>query len=221
MALAFLLNSLYLSSEPKTKVLKKILPIFSYIFHPVFIPVYATLFYLFSNNSYFVNQEKYFVLLQTVTITIVIPVLFFFLLRYTGKIGSIMAPELSERKIPLVIQCFLIILLVRKSITIERYPELHFFFLGALFSTMIALLLLFIKTKASLHMVGISALTLFVFGLSLHYQTQHLYSIAFLILMNGLVASSRIEMKAHTIKELIIGLLLGSIPQMLLLYLWL
>lgn len=132
-----------------------------------------------------------------------------------------MAPALSERKIPLVIQCFLIILLVRKSITIDRYPELHFFFLGALLSTMIALLLLFVKTKASLHMMGISGLTLFVFGLSLHYHTQHIYTIAFLILMNGLVASSRIEMRAHTIKELIIGLLLGSIPQMLLLYLWL
>lgn len=132
-----------------------------------------------------------------------------------------MAPALSERKIPLVIQCFLIILLVRQSITLDRYPELHFFFLGALLSTMIALLLLFVKTKASLHMMGISGLTLFVFGLSLHYHRPYLYTIAVLILMNGVVASSRIEMKAHTIKELIIGLLLGSIPQMLLLYLWL
>lgn len=201
--------------------MKRILPIFSYVFHPVFIPAYATLFYLFTNDSYFLNHEKYIVLIQIFIITILTPVLFFFLLRYTGKINSIMANELSERKIPLVIQCFLLILLVRKSITIVRYPELHFFFLGALLSTMIALLLLFVKTKASLHMIGISALTLFVFGLSLHYQTSNTYAIAFLILMNGFVASSRIEMQAHTIKELIIGLLLGSIPQILLLYLWL
>ncbi|PRZ20319.1 hypothetical protein [Flavobacterium granuli] len=201
--------------------MKKLLPPFSYIFHPIFIPIYATLFYLFANDSYFVSREKYVVLIQVFIISFIIPILFFFLLRYTGKISSTMAPDLSERKIPLVIQCFLIILLVRKSITIDRYPELHFFFLGALLSTMIALLLLFVKTKASLHMMGISGLTLFVFGLSLHYHTQHIYTIAFLILMNGLVASSRIEMKAHTIKELIIGLLLGSIPQMLLLYLWL
>ncbi|WP_413999918.1 hypothetical protein ACMDB5_05005 [Flavobacterium sp. W1B] len=201
--------------------MKKILPLFSYIFHPIFISVYATLLYLFANSSYFANQEKYFVLFQVIIITILIPILFFFLLRYTGKISSIMVPGLSERKIPLVIQCFLIIFLVRKSISITRYPELHFFFLGTLLSTMIALILLFVKTKVSLHMIGISALTLFVFGLSLHYQTQDIYTIAFFILMNGLVASSRIEMKAHTIKELIFGLLLGSIPQMLLMYLWL
>ena len=201
--------------------MKKVLPLFSYVFHPVFIPVYATLFYLFSNNSYFLNQEKYFILLQVLIITIVIPILFFFLLRATGKIGSIMAPLISERKIPLLIQCFLIILLVRQSITVERYPELHFFLLGALFSALFALLLLFVKTKASLHMIGISALTVFVFGLSVHYQSQNIFAITLLTITNGFVASSRLVMKAHTSTELIIGVLLGSIPQMLLLYLWL
>lgn len=201
--------------------MKKILPLFSYIFHPIFIPVYATLFFLFSNHSYFLNSEKYLVLLHVSIITLLIPLLFFFLLRATGKIGSIMAPLLSERKIPLVIQTFLIILLVRKSITIERYPELHFFLLGALFSTLIALLLLFVKTKASLHMMGISALTIFVLGLSMHFQTPNVFAIAFLTVMNGFVASSRLVMKAHTSRELNIGLLIGIVPQILFLYLWL
>lgn len=200
---------------------KKIFPFFSYLFHPVFIPIYATLFYLFSNHSYFLNKEKYLVLLEVTTITFIIPVLFFFLLRLTGKINSIMAAELSERKLPLVIQCFLIILLVRKSITIERYPELHFFFLGALMSTLIALILLFFSKKASLHMMALSALTLFVFGLSIHNHNQNTLLIVFLVLMNGFVASSRLIMKAHTPIELIIGVLLGSIPQIFLLFLWL
>ncbi|MFA9188965.1 hypothetical protein AAGV33_11960 [Flavobacterium sp. FBOR7N2.3] len=200
---------------------KRIFSLFSYVFHPVFIPIYATLFYLFLNQSYTLNKEKYLVLLQVTIITFLIPVLFFFLLRLTGKISSVMAHELSERKIPLVIQCFLLILLVRKSITIERYPELHFFLLGALFSTLIALILLFVRKKASLHMIGISALTLFVFGLSLHNHTQNTLWIVFLVLMNGFVASSRLVMKAHTPKELIIGVFLGSLPQILFLYLWL
>lgn len=200
---------------------KRIFPFFSYLFHPVFIPIYATLFYLFSNHSYFLNKEKYLVLLQVTVITFIIPIMFFFLLRLTGKITSIMVPELSERKFPLVIQCFLIILLVRKSITLELYPELHFFFLGALVSTLIALSLLFFNTKVSLHMMGISALAFFVFGLSLHHHNPNTLLIVFLVLMNGFVASSRLTMKAHTPKELIIGVLLGSIPQILLLFIWL
>lgn len=203
------------------EILKKILPLISYIFHPIFIAIYATLFYLFSNNSYFINQEKIFILLQIAIITVLVPILFSFVLRSTGKISSYMIPSISERKVPLVIHSFLIILLVRRTITLEHYPELHFFFLGALMSTLIALLLLFVKTKASLHMMGISGLTIFVIGLSLHDQVPYTYLIAALILMNGVVASSRLVMKAHNLKELILGTLIGAIPQMLLLYLWL
>lgn len=201
--------------------MKKILTIFSYIFHPIFIPVMATLVYLFSNASHFVNQEKLFVLSQILIIAVLIPVLLFLLLRSLGKVDSIMIAEVSQRNIPLLIHSFLLILLVRQSITLDRYPELHFFFLGVLMSSLQALLLSFLKTKASLHMMGISSLTVFVIGISLHYQIQNTFLIAFLIIMNGFVASSRLEMKAHTPTELIIGLLLGSISQLLLLYLWL
>jgi hypothetical protein len=201
--------------------LKKTLPFFSYLFHPIFIPVYAALFYFFWNDSYYTNPEKYFALFQIVIITILLPILFFFALRMAGKVDSIMISEISQRKIPLVILCFLTLLLIRKSITIERFPELYFFFLAGLLSTIIALALLFFKTKASLHMVAISALTVFVVGLSIHNQTRNIDAIAFLVLMNGIVASSRLEMKAHTPKELVIGFVLGVIPQLLLLPFWL
>jgi hypothetical protein len=39
--------------------------------------------------------------------------------------------------------------------------------------------------------------------------------------MIGVVASSRLEMQAHTTKELVVGFLLGSIPQLLFFYFWL
>lgn len=181
----------------------------------------ATLFYLFLNDSYFVTQEKYFIIFQIVIMTIILPILFVFLLHAIGKVDSLLIPEASQRIIPLIIQSFLIILLLQKSITIDRYPELHFFFLGSLSSTVQALVLLFFKIKASLHMLAISALTVFVIGLSLHFQIYAAYWIVFLILMNGFVASSRLEMKAHSPTELTLGFLLGSIPQLLLFYYWL
>lgn len=201
--------------------MKKILPFFSYLFHPIFIPVYAGLIYFFSNAINFTIPEKYFILFQIVIITILIPILFFFLLRAAGKVNSLMIATIAERKLPLVIQCFLIILLVRKSVTIENYPELHFFFLAGLLSTVLAVVLLFFKIKASLHMLTISALTLFVIGLSIHTQIQNINLILFLVVMNGFVASSRLEMKAHTNNELVIGFLLGTIPQIFLMQIWL
>ncbi|MDP3681757.1 MAG: hypothetical protein Q8R22_13080 [Flavobacterium sp.] len=201
--------------------MKKILPLFSYVFHPIFIPAMATLFYLYFSGADFVSQEKLFVLFQVLVVTVILPSLVFLLLRTAGNIDSIMLVEVSQRKIPLILHCFLLILLVKKSITIDRYPELHFFLLGALLSTILALILLFANIKASLHMIAISSLTVFIIGLSLHLQIQNTFTIAVLILLNGFVASSRLEMKAHTNKELIIGFMFGAVPQLLLLVLWL
>lgn len=201
--------------------MKKILPIFSYILHPIFISMYATLFYLFCKGDIFTNQEKYYVLFQILIITILVPILFFMLLRSTGHVKSVMIHETSQRKIPLILQCFLYILLVKRSIVIMRYPELHFFFLGALFSTILALIVSFFKIKASLHMMAISGFTVFVIGLSIHLQMQNPYWTALMVFLTGIVASSRLVMEAHTNKELLIGLALGIFPQMLFLYLWL
>ncbi|HEU4788915.1 MAG TPA: hypothetical protein VFS71_04460 [Flavobacterium sp.] len=201
--------------------MKKILPIFSYIFHPLFTPIQACFFFfLFHIADYKIEQISAF-FLQISIITIVTPMALYYLLRFTNKVDSIMIADMEQRKIPLIFQSFIIILLLRKTISLEYYPELHFFFLGALFSTLFALGLLYTKTKASLHMLAISALTVFVFGLNIHLQIGNIYIVPFLLLMNGFVASSRLVMEAHTPRELIIGLLLGSIPQLAFLFLWL
>lgn len=201
--------------------MRKVLPLFSYIFHPIFIPVFGTLFYFLYNENYFDVQQKYLILIQIILITILIPISFFYLLKTMGKVDSIMISELSQRKIPLLIQIVLFFLLIQKSITQERIPELHFFILGGLVSAIMAYLLLFLKIKTSLHLLGTSSLTAFVIGLSFHNQINILYSIAILIFVNGVVASSRLVMKAHSVKELLIGFSVGLLPQVIMWYFWL
>ena len=201
--------------------MKKILPLFSYLFHPIFIPVFGTLFYLFFTPNYFETYQKYLLLLQVIIIFIFIPISFYHLLKTLGRVDNIMLSNIAQRKIPLLFQAFLIIIVIQKSITVDRIPELFFFLYGGLISTVLALLLLFVKRKAIIHMLGISSLTSFVIGLSIHTQVNFIYCIAFLVLMNGIVASSRLEMKAHTTIELIIGFLIGALPQVGLWFFWL
>jgi hypothetical protein len=183
--------------------------------------MYATLFYLFYKADLFTNQEKYYVLFQILIITVLVPILFFMLLRSTGHLKSVMIHENTQRRIPLILQCFLYILLLKRSIVIMRYPELHFFFMGALFSTILALICSLFKIKASLHLMAISGFTVFVIGLNMHLQIHNPYWAALMILLTGAVASSRLEMEAHTNKELLIGLFIGILPQLLFLFLWL
>lgn len=201
--------------------MKKILPFFSYCFHPIFIPLFGTFFYVLFDTTYLVLPQYLILFLQIIIVTILLPIAFFYLLRTFGKIENVMLSDISQRKIPLLLQAMLFAVLIEKSITIDRFPSLYFFFIGGLLSTLVAFLLLYAKIKASIHMIGISSLTAFIIGLSIHNQINTINTVAFFIIINGLVGSSRLVMKAHSNKELLIGFLCGMIPQTALLYYWL
>ena len=198
--------------------LKKILPFFSYLFHPIFIPLFGTIFYVLLDSSYFALSYYLLLYLQIIIITILLPIAFFYLLRTFGKVETVMLSDISQRKIPLILQIILFTILIEKSITLERFPSLYFFLLGGIISTILAFIFLFLKIKASIHMIGISSLTLFIIGLSIHNEINTINTVAFFVILNGLVASSRLVMKAHSNKELIIGFLCGAIPQGVLFY---
>ena len=201
--------------------MKKILPFFSYFFHPIFIPLLGTFFYVLLDSHHFSIPQYLILFLQIIIITILLPVTFFFLLRTFGKVETVMLSDISQRKIPLLLQIMLFAVLIEKSITFERFPSLYFFFVGGIFSTIFAFFLLYLKTKASIHMIGMSAVTVFIIGLSIHNEINTINLVAFFICMNGLVASSRLVMNAHSNKELLIGFLCGAIPQTALFYFWL
>ena len=201
--------------------MKKILPFFSYLFHPIFIPLLGTLSYIFFNQGYYSSQQYLLLIFQVVIITFFLPLSFFYLLRTFGKVDTIMLSETSQRKIPLLLQIGLTYVLIEKSVTIDRFPELYFFFFAGICSTTIAFLLIYVKFKASIHMIALSALTFFVIGLSLHQQENGILIIAGLFFLTGIVASSRLIMKAHSPNELIVGYVTGMLPQLILWYFWL
>ena len=183
--------------------------------------MFGTICYFLISTFYYTNQQKYIVLLQIGVVTILIPIAFFYFLRSFNKADDVMIPDLSERKIPLIFQGMILYLLLSNTIKESILPELYFYLLGGLISTFILFVLVFLKIKASIHMVGISTLTVFVSALSLHFEVNVIYSIAVLVGLNGLVATSRLELKAHTYKEILFGFFIGFIPQLVLTYYWL
>jgi len=70
-------------------------------------------------------------------------------------------------------------------------------------------LLLYLNFKTSLHLVGISGFTTFMVLLSLNYNLNLIYLIASLLFLNGLLATARLILKAHSPIELLIGFILG------------
>jgi len=201
--------------------LEKLLKPFSYLFHPLFIPLYGTLFYIAFSDNYLVQTKSYVLLFQIIIITILLPLLFFYLLKAFGKVDTIMISDANQRKIPLLLNIMLLGVLVTQGIRKEMFPELHHYLLGGLLSSILAFIMIYFKTKSSIHMLGMGALTFFVIGLDIANDLTLYYTIATLFVVTGFVASSRLVMKAHTLYELFFGYIIGIVPQIVLYKYWL
>lgn len=201
--------------------MRRILPAFSYIFHPLFISVYATLFYFVVTKNFFYEHEIYLAFLQVLILTVLLPVSMYYLLRSLGLIKTKMLLDKGERKLPLAFQALLLVILIKHSFSILVIPELFYYFLGYLISTLLMLILALFRFKASLHMMGISALTVFTISISAYYHIYLLNLIAFFIVCMGFTASSRLLSEEHTMKDIVLGSLLGIVPQAALWFIWL
>ena len=184
-------------------------------------PLVGVIFY-FSKAPRFIPQPiikaKVFAL---VLLTVLLPILLFFLLKSMGKISSIHLGSLKERIIPLCIYSIILVLIMQRVLPRNELIEPHFFMVGVLGSTLACLILAILKFKASIHMIAVSGVLMFFIALSIHFNINIIGSIAFIFIIAGAIATSRLHLKAHNTIELIIGFVIGIIPQLITLNYWL
>lgn len=193
----------------------------SFIFHPLLMPLVGAGLY-FKLTPKFIEPE--IIIIKTyaiIIITILIPLISFFLLKNLRLVKSINLKEVKERKYPLMIQIILIFIIITRVFNKYHNPELYYFFVALAVSSLTALILVIFNFKASLHQMGIAGVTMFLISLSIHFTENYLFEISLFFLINGWVASSRLETKSHSISELFIGFILGVFPQFIILNYWL
>ena len=201
--------------------MKRFLAFFSYVFHPLFTPSYASALYFALTRNFFYPQEIYLVFVQVFIVTVLLPVSIFFLLRSLGLMRSSVAIENKERRLPLAFYALLLFVLIKHSFSVTVITELYYFFLGILISTLAALLLVLFRQKGSLHVMGVSALTVYCFSLAAYYEVNLLPLVAIMVFATGAVASSRMYSGNHSLGEVTLGALLGILPQVVLWPVWL
>lgn len=194
---------------------------FSYIFHPLFMPILAVVFYFYISPRFFNTEFMYSKIFATIIMTVIIPILSFYMLKNLRLVETIHLRDVRQRKWPLLLSAGFTFLLIKMIFDGYDIPEIYFFFVGILGATAAAFLLAVLKFKASLHMMGLSGITIFIIGLSLHFGINLLIWIAISVFACGATATSRLDAKAHTVSELIIGFLIGSVPQILVFTYWL
>ncbi len=177
----------------------------SFIFHPLIMPLLGVLFYFSKTPRYIPEPIMKAKIFSVIILTIILPILLFFLLKTINKVDTIYLKSTKERLIPLLINAIIITLILFRVMTPNEILELFYFFLGILISTIACFSLAIFKIKASIHMIAASGFFMFAVAVGIHYKININGTIALMMIILGAIATSRLHLKAHTNTELLIG----------------
>lgn len=196
--------------------------VIAYLFHPIFAPCYFILFIFLRNyvsgfNRYSsienMEQAKSIIALSILFIS-TIPLLLMALFVRTKLVSSLQAEEQGERSLPFLsaLTSGLVgFVLLHYNYTIP--PILTLFYMGYLFAIGFALLINQ-YTKISIHMIGIGGIIGGMILLCRVNQQIYLAELTTMIGIAGLIAFSRLRLKAHSSSQVGLGLILGLVCEL-------
>lgn len=161
-----------------------------------------------------IRKERQYLLISIVFFsTYIIPLISLIILKTLGVIKSFQVESINERKIPLFIMLLIFYVLGKLLFNIPDFAELGYLFYGTNISIALIYLLFSFKIKSSLHIMSLSS----ALGFFLLYGNLHSISILpiaiILIILTGVLASSRLHLKAHNQKEIYLGFFIGLLGQ--------
>lgn len=189
--------------------------IISIIFHPLLLTSY--LFYvlgvLMPVALYPVPQEALGSLLMLIFfMTFLLPGLNILFFKFFGSISSLSLVNRRERILP-----FIVITLLYSVVTYMFYSRLRIDPGDSLLKLMITVDLMILSAsiitfffKVSIHALGIWGVAGILFALNRQSGGgQLLYPAILVVLVCGLVMSARLQLQAHTLREVIVGSVVG------------
>lgn len=197
----------------------------SYIFHPLLLPTYGTLLFLWANpniassipeNENEIVRTPTHVLVSIFVNTFIMPAVAVLMMKALGFIKTLEMKDSQERIIPFIAtMIFYIWAFMAVKNHFDFMPKIFsVFILGTLIS-LFASFFINLFLKLSIHMVGVAGLMTGTMMMMMSSQKSLLMVFLLTIILNGLVATARLYLKAHTIREIYIGFLIGISGQML------
>jgi nitrate reductase NapE component len=189
---------------------------FSYLFHPIFIPLYVGLFLVYIHPSAFAgfsNGDKRQTILIILLNLVFFPLISVLLLKALGFIQSIFLHTQRDRIIP-YIACgifFFWAYTVFKQQTV--YPLILTSFVLGIFLASSVALIANIYFKVSMHAIGMGGWLGIFYIILKDSQMLMTWPLCFVLLMSGFVCSARLLKGSHKPKDIYSGLLIGIITQ--------
>ena len=191
--------------------------LFSYIFHPLFIPVIATWYLAFIHQGYFTGiapHDKLLITLRVAVNTILFPGVTVLLLKAVGFIKSIFLKTQRERIIPYVaanLFYFWMYLVFRSQ---PEVPEVLTSFIFGVFLSSSAGLLANTYFKISMHALAMGALSGLLLIIIFSGPPYGVFLAAMSVfLLTGFVSTSRLIVSDHQPFDIYSGIFLGILCQ--------
>lgn len=190
--------------------------LFSYLLHPIFLPVYVTAYFTLLHPLLFVGfsqQERIKTILIVFLNTGIFPLVTVLLLRALGFIGSIQLLTQKDRIIP-YIACGIFYFWAYTVFKEQTdYPRLLPVFLLGIFLSSSAALLANIYYKVSMHAIGMGGVVGVL--LLLFFQNNLLpgWPLAAALLLSGTIGSARLILKSHNPFDIYSGFIIGLLMQ--------
>jgi len=203
-------------SEKYSLIIRLLANFFSYLFHPIFIPLYITWMLAFIHPDYFVGFStigKYKILLLVAINAFAFPLITVLLLKGLGFINSIFLKTQKDRIIPYIASMtffFWTQYVLREQNFVSRI--LVAFMFGVFISSSAALIAN-IYHKISMHAIGMGGM-LGLFLVVMQQNTMLMTGpLTFALLITGIVCTSRMIVSDHQPKEIYAGLVVGLLCQ--------
>ena len=192
--------------------------LFTYVFHPLFLPTYVFLWLVFRFPLEFPGITPETLMLRKIIVFIMtafFPAFAIFLMGRLQMIESIFLRKERDRIGPYVItMIFYWWMWYLSRYFLDQPVVLKFFYFGIFITTILGLILNSF-TKISMHAMGVGGVFIFVILTCIHYQFHLGTDIAVVTLITGLVCTSRLLLKHHTNFEIYLGLFVGVLSQLI------
>ena len=192
----------------------------SYLLHPLLMPTYGTLLLFYQVESYlkyiYNPPVKKFFTLLIFLLTFLGPALITTFLVFQNKVSSLRMMDRKERKLPFLFTSILYISTYILLIRLNVNQTITALFLASTVSVLITFIIT-LFWKISAHMVGIAGLAGGIYGIMLTYQLPTNYQLLVLFLAAGIVGSARIQLKQHSLNQVLAGTVLGFLSCFLIL----
>lgn len=192
--------------------MRSIALVISVVFQPLLMPalVYGLVLFGVPEATSIPEEFKYRIFFLIILCTLVIPMLTIIGLRLSGTVKSLHMPEIRDRRVPFLITSIYFILtswfLYQKT---ELDPVL---WLGMAVICVSVIILTGVSFfwKMSAHMTGVGGLIALIVVLGSKFPNfEVLYPLLMVLVLSGMIASSRLLLQAHRPIEIYVGLGVG------------